>query len=52
MNLHQSTGHATKLKFSLGDDLNLLIFEFYDAKVLSNYKGTNFVSVEALSPRR
>ncbi|ETW81197.1 hypothetical protein HETIRDRAFT_169954 [Heterobasidion irregulare TC 32-1] len=51
-NLHQSTGHATKLKFSLGDDLNMLIFEFYDAKVPSDYKGTNFVSVEALSPRR
>ena len=41
-----------QVKFNKGDDLNLIVFEFYEERVPDTYPGQNFVSSDGLIRRR
>lgn len=43
---------GVQVKFNKGDDLNLIVFEFYEERVPDTYPGQNFVSSDGLIRRR
>lgn len=43
---------AIQVKFNKGDDLNLVVFRFYEEKVPNTYPGQNYVSADGLIRRR
>ncbi|KAL6298548.1 hypothetical protein BKA93DRAFT_820336 [Sparassis latifolia] len=51
LNYRQSHG-ATKRRFSEGDDLNRIVYDFYNEQVPSSYAGVNYISQDGLRVRR
>ncbi|GBE82680.1 hypothetical protein SCP_0410650 [Sparassis crispa] len=51
LNFRQTHG-TTKLGFRQGDDLNRIVFEFYNEEVQKNYPGPNFIAQDGLRPKR
>ena len=41
-----------QVRFRQGDDLNMLVYRFYDEKPDPGFKGDNFVSTASISPKR
>ena len=43
---------VVQVKFDKGDDLNLMVFAFYEERVPDTYPGQNYVSSDGLIRRR
>ncbi len=44
--------HVAQIKFAEGDDLNFLVYRFYDAKPDSGFQGTNYVTEDGITSKR
>ncbi|RDX45048.1 hypothetical protein OH76DRAFT_1026213, partial [Lentinus brumalis] len=49
---YQDDDRKQSIKFAEGDDLNFLVYRFYDAKPDSGFQGTNYVTEDGITSKR